>query len=59
MTREPVIERGKVIGHNVTREAFYIRTRDARGYESIQLLHWPTTVFEPVKRQRGMFEDED
>jgi hypothetical protein len=56
MKREPVIENGKVIGHNVTTDAVYTRTRDMRGYESIQLLHWPTTVFEPAARQRSLIE---
>jgi hypothetical protein len=57
LTREPVIEHGKVIGHNVTTPPVYTRSRDMRGYESIHLLHWPTTVFEPVARQRSLIEE--
>jgi hypothetical protein len=56
VTREPVIVDGKLTGHKVTTPPVYTRTRDLRGYESIQLLHWPTTVFEPAARQRSLIE---
>jgi hypothetical protein len=56
MTREPVIERGKVIGHNVTREPVYIRVRDDRGYESIIMIHPRETVFEPAAKQGSLIE---
>jgi hypothetical protein len=59
MTREPVYEGRTLRGHNVTYPPFYVTVRDARGYESIIQAQPQRTVFEPVTRQRGMFEEED
>lgn len=58
MTREPIFVAGEVTGHNVTTDPVYTTIRDMRGYESIVLLHWPTTVFEPIKRQRGILDED-
>jgi hypothetical protein len=57
-TREPVIVDGKLTGHKVTTPPVYTRTRDLRGYESIQLLHWGKTVFEPLGRQRSLIDED-
>ncbi|WP_157650714.1 hypothetical protein [Burkholderia ubonensis] len=58
MTLEPVYEDGKLIGHKYTVPASYARFRDARGYESIVLMRPEHEVFEPIERQRSMFEDD-
>ncbi|WP_429470872.1 hypothetical protein [Paraburkholderia sp. WSM4175] len=58
MTREPVHERGRVIGHNITYPPFYVTVRDARGYESLIQAQPGRTVFEPVTRRRGMFDED-
>lgn len=59
MKREPVYEDGALIGHKYTVPASYARFRDVRGYESIVLMRPEREVFEPIERQRGMFDDED
>jgi hypothetical protein len=56
VTREPVIEKGKVIGHNVTTDPVYTRVRDMRGYESIMCIHPRETVFEPSAKQGSLIE---
>lgn len=58
MTREPVIVDGKVTGYKVTTDPVYTTTRDMRGYESIVLLHYGETVFEPVKRQLSLIGED-
>lgn len=57
MTREPIIENGKVTGHRVTTEAVYITVRDNRGYESVIMIHPRETIVEPVARQTGIFDE--
>ncbi|MDF0506543.1 hypothetical protein POK33_37965 [Burkholderia cenocepacia] len=59
MKREPVYEGGVLIGHKYTVPASYARFRDERGYESIVLMRPEHEVFEPIERQRGMFDDEE
>jgi hypothetical protein len=58
MKREPVHEQGRLIGHNVHYPPHYITVRDMRGYDSIIQVIPERVVFEPVERQRGMFDDE-
>jgi len=57
MTREPIIENGRVVGHTVTTEAVYITVRDNRGYESIIMIHPRETVIEPLARQSKIFDE--
>jgi hypothetical protein len=59
MKREPVHENGKLIGYQVTAPPVYITVRDMRGYESIIQAQPARDEFEPVKRQRGMFDEQD
>lgn len=58
MKREPVYERGRLTGHNVRYPAIYITVRDLRGYDSIMQAVPERVVFEPVARQRGIFDDD-
>ncbi|SAL01603.1 hypothetical protein AWB80_08163 [Caballeronia pedi] len=58
MTREPVIVNGKLTGHNVRAPASYIKVRDDRGYESVMMLRPAETVFEPVKAQSSLIEED-
>jgi len=57
LTREPIIENGKVTGQRVTTEAVYITVRDNRGYESVIMIHPRETIVEPVARQTGIFDE--
>jgi len=57
LTREPIIENGKVTGHRVTTEAVYITVRDNRGYESVIMIHPREAIVEPVARQTGIFDE--
>jgi len=55
MTREAIIENGRLTGHRVTSEAVYITVRDNRGYESIIMIRPRKTVIEPLVRQSEIF----
>ncbi|WP_018420575.1 MULTISPECIES: hypothetical protein [Paraburkholderia] len=47
-----------MIGHNITYPPFYVTVRDARGYESVIQAQPGRTVFEPLTRRRGMFDED-
>lgn len=58
MKREPVYEGSTLIGHKILYPAVFITVRDLRGYDSIIQAVPAREVFEPIARQRGMFEDD-
>ncbi|WP_186083621.1 hypothetical protein [Burkholderia gladioli] len=60
MTREPVYDAGGALtGYRVTHPAHFITVRDDRGYDSIICVRATRVEFEPIARQRGMFDDEE
>jgi hypothetical protein len=59
MKREPVYVGDRLTGHNVHYPPAYIKVRDMRGYDSIMQVQPARVVFEPVARQRGIFDEED
>lgn len=58
MKREPVYKDGRLVGHEAHYPPVFITVRDVRGYDSIMQAIPARVVFEPVTRQRGMFDDD-
>jgi lipopolysaccharide biosynthesis protein len=57
MSREPIMESGRITGYRVTTGPVYITVRDNRGYESTIMIHPRETIIEPVARQSGIFDE--
>jgi hypothetical protein len=58
MTVTPVYEGGKLIGHSTRYPAVMITVRDMRGYEQFIPAAPEREVFEPLKLQRDMLEED-